>query len=380
MENEDKKNVEYYCIDFAQIDDKDYSHLTPREKFFENAATAGKEGFAPGSLRSLRPVSTLFEIEHSLITAFYFQLFLIPTWITVFLINVCLGLVDFTWILYLLPFPVAWFVFTKFWFRSIYDKHGNVPAKIIKEYQHSGADRRNHKYFGMKLVIPKSLRKEAPKESRRIFITVPHGVYPIGLGTALPSHILAKTEGVCRLGVAPILTQMPVLRRIIEVSGSFAAGKKGILEVLDIGDSPQMFIDGIAGMTVCERSETEEHIWFLQRKAICAIAMQANAEIVVGYNFGHTDIWTNLTDPWGLLQKLSIKVNVNVMPFTGRWGIPFAPSTRKPVVVAYGDPIDPKDSNGDVDDLHRRVLEGFQHVFDTHKAAFGWEKKKAVFI
>jgi len=151
-------------------------------------------------------------------------------------------------------------------------------------------------------------------------------------------------------------------------------------QVLEDGDSPHIFIDGVAGITVAKASETEEKIWFLQRKAICAIAMQAKADIVPGYNFGHTELWSPIPDPWGILSRLSLKIDACALPFYGRWGMPMGPPNRRSVVVCYGDPINPKDSNGDVNDLHRRVMEGFRQAFDTHKAAYGWENKKIIFV
>ena len=58
------------------------------------------------------------------------------------------------------------------------------------------------------------------------------------------------------------------------------------------------------------------------------------------------------------------------------------PARRTPVTLAFGDPIHvpkshrAKPSEEEVDAFHRRLVQGFVDVFDTHKAAFGWAHKR----
>lgn len=87
-----------------------------------------------------------------------------------------------------------------------------------------------------------------------------------------------------------------------------------------------------------------------------------------------------VVDPFGILERISIRINVSLVPFVGRWGLPFGGPTRAPVLLAFGEPIrcaktaDP--STETVDRHHQEMLESFTAAFDTHKAAYGWADKK----
>ncbi len=67
------------------------------------------------------------------------------------------------------------------------------------------------------------------------------------------------------------------------------------------------------------------------RAGIIAIALKVgNVQIVPVYAFGHSDLWTPLQDPFGVMSRLSIALNVSVIFFTGRWLWPFGPAQRLP--------------------------------------------------
>ncbi len=68
--------------------------------------------------------------------------------------------------------------------------------------------------------------------------------------------------------------------------------------------------------------------------------------------------------------------------FWGRFGMPIP--YRIPIVGAMGKAIpvplkaDPTDA--EVDAVHQQLLEAMVQLFDEHKAAYGWEKKKLVIL
>lgn len=55
-----------------------------------------------------------------------------------------------------------------------------------------------------------------------------------------------------------------------------------------------------------------------QRKAILAIALKAGVPIVPVYAFGHSSLWTVVADPFRILERLSIAMDVALCPFYGR--------------------------------------------------------------
>ena len=55
-------------------------------------------------------------------------------------------------------------------------------------------------------------------------------------------------------------------------------------------------------------------------KGICKISLQTGCPIVPVYGFGHTTLWTVIADPFGILEKLSVYLNVSICPFYGRFG------------------------------------------------------------
>ena len=100
--------------------------------------------------------------------------------------------------------------------------------------------------------------------------------------------------------------------------GYVDAKGKAISGALRAGSSIGIILDGIGGMF--QRDASVESGVVMQRKAIAAIALKAGCPIVPVYGFGHTSLWTAVTDPFGILEKISIALNVSVCPFYGRWG------------------------------------------------------------
>ena len=113
-------------------------------------------------------------------------------------------------------------------------------------------------------------------------------------------------------------------------------------------------------------------------------AMKAGVPIVPVYGFGHTQLVTLVTDPFGILESLSLKLDTSLAPYYGRWGIPFGPPRREPVLMALGDPVRlpkcEKPTPEQVDEGHKAMLAGFSKVFETHKVAYGWPDKELRFV
>ena len=114
------------------------------------------------------------------------------------------------------------------------------------------------------------------------------------------------------------------------------------------------------------------------------LVLNANVPVSV-YGFGHTSLWTIFVDPFGILEWLSLKLDASIVPFIGRWCWPLGPPYRVPLLVTIGDPIpcpklDEPISQAQIDEVHGKLLAGYQTLFDTHKAAYGWANKTLKFV
>ena len=89
-----------------------------------------------------------------------------------------------------------------------------------------------------------------------------------------------------------------------------------------------------------------------------------------------------VTDPFGLLERLSVALDVSVCPFYGRWGWPLGAPRRTPLLVPLRQPIEvgpvlgSSPSKEQVDALHAKLLGGFMRTFDEHKDEYGWSERE----
>ena len=103
--------------------------------------------------------------------------------------------------------------------------------------------------------------------------------------------------------------------------------------------------------------------------------------------FGHTELWSVVQDPFGLVRRLSVYLDISLTFGLGRFFIPFGPPARKAVLMAFGDPIQCPRTNKHadgyramVDRCHARMLTGFKSIFDTHKKSYGWKDRDLHFV
>jgi 1-acyl-sn-glycerol-3-phosphate acyltransferase len=222
-----------------------------------------------------------------------------------------------------------------------------------------------------------------------IFCVVPHGVAPFGI-TAYPLWSKLWNDRTCHWTCAPILLKLPIVGYFLKKIGYIPAKSHYILDTLTKKEeNVGIILDGIAGMFQTPardfHTKTEEEVAYLKhRKGIVKIALRAGVPIVPVYGFGHTALYTVVVDPFGILQWLSLKLNVSLVPFFGRFFWFLGPPKRRTVSVCLGEPIhcpkieDPTPEQ--IRDYHQRMLDSFQQVFDRHKAAYGWEHKKLKFV
>lgn len=211
-----------------------------------------------------------------------------------------------------------------------------------------------------------------------IICVTPHNILPWSTSGAI-SKLFGGRLTVW--GGAPVLFKLPMLRPLLAQFGTFPAGKKGNHQSLADGNNVGLVLDGIAGMFCRARGHGDEQLYLRKRKAVCAIALQSGAPIVPAYCFGSNEVATVLADPLGLLRWLSIRFDVSLTPFVGRWGVPMGAPRRKPLLLAFGPAIEctqlPLDCDAAavsaaVDAKHAELLEGYRTIFETHKEAYGY--------
>jgi hypothetical protein len=346
-----------------------YKPEVPAEKWVDRCKTAGPEGFKAGTLNVCSALSPAVELERLVGTPLYLSLNYLPFFIVVW---ACvehgflgLGYVAVAWVgLYMLTATVLFLI-------------GAEP----RTGQYIWTERHNQKYCSLRCVWPRSLAK-LPAGQPVIYAAIPHGVAPMGV-TCYPLWSKLWSGTFCHWVAAPVVLKLPLVGPVLQrLLGFIPAKAPSILQTLDKGDSVGVVLDGIAGMF--QPDVREERAWILRRKAIVAIALKAGVPLVPVYSFGHSELWTILTDPIGLMEKLSILLDLSIVPFVGRFLLPFGPPRRRAVLVALGDPIAcphvEKPSRELVDEYHAKLLERYAELFEQHKAAYGWESKKLRFV
>eukprot|EP00397_Hematodinium_sp_SG-2012_P022965 GEMP01023835.1.p1 GENE.GEMP01023835.1~~GEMP01023835.1.p1 ORF type:complete len:363 (+),score=33.72 GEMP01023835.1:81-1169(+) len=361
----------YHCIDLASMaaDPTFYREDTVRDKYFENAEKAGEEGFPEGRLRTMGPISLKTRI---IIGTRYFLFTLGNMMVFIVLLLLCFFGASIVPYIVIIASIVLGLQLKSSGSKDRFSDEG------IPKGQYGEQDQRSWAYFDTKVVIPDSLRQTAPTEKKRIFCYVPHGIYAVSIGTGISTNLFAPAGKFMRLCCAPVLFKLPLARNWALSVGGIEAKKKEIVRVLDEGHPVKMILDGVAGMPQ-GHTPTTEIAYLLERKQICAIAKGAKAEIIPCFIFGTTELFTPILDPFGIIAKITIKLNVSLVPFLGAGYIPFGAPRRAPIAVCYGDPVFAKEDES-IDSFHARLLAGYTKIFDTHKKSYGWGHKKLVFV
>ena len=372
-------------FDLSALPDNLYGPDVPTSAWTDRVETSSGHKFPSGSLGKLSPVPWKAQLERLIGIPIYLML----NWLPFLLPLVCFAVGGARGLAILAA------VLASLTLRPVYTLLGSMLSCIplalgVPKAQLSGqyvyTERNNQKYLSMRMVWGEAFERyrttKAGEGRPVIFAIIPHGIAPLGV-TGYPAWS-RLCGGVCRWTAAPVVLKIPLVGPMLRSIGYVEAKGKAISGALSKGDSVGIVLDGIAGMF--QQSDSIEKGYVLQRKAIAALALRANCAIVPVYGFGHTSLWTVVTDPFGLLERLSIALNVSVCPFYGRWGWPLGAPRRQPVLVAIGDPIecgsapsaasDAPPTKEQVAEMHARLVEGFTKTFDEFKDEYGWGDKE----
>jgi len=344
---------EYYCLDFGELPDELYKPGVPLADWQKQLKTAGRDGFAPGTLCTIAPIRFGELLERLIVFPIYMILnaapFVMPP-----LLWSCFGLrgcIIFVGCL----FGAQWILTLR------------NPMGSKKSAPYVFTERHIQKYNSIKWVWPKALQPPnipGPK----IFCTIPHGLAPVGM-VAYPGWSKLFGERGNRPTAAATVLKLPVISYFLKSIGYIPASAATIKKAINNQENVHLVLDGIAGMF--QKGDKEELGFVKERKGIVKIALTTGAPLVPVYGFGHSALWRIIVDPLRILERISVSLGVSVTPFCGRplGLLPFGPPSRTPVLMAFGEPvIVPKvesPSQEQIDEYHSKMMDSFTRAFET---------------
>lgn len=351
-------------MDWGTLPDELYKPDVPLKEWQKHMKTAGKDGFAANELASIAPIAWGPWVERTITFPIYMIMNAAP-----------MALPPLMW------FTIGWRSALKF-VVGLCSLHMLCkflnPFKSARAAQYIYTERNIQKYNSMKWVWPKSLHPPH-LDTAKIFCAIPHGLAPLGV-VAYPGWSKVFGDRLNHPTGAAVVLKLPVIGYFLKKMGYIVAASGPIKKALAKDESVSLVLDGIAGMF--QSSDNVELGWIKKRKGVVKIALTTGKPLVPCYGFGHSKLWKILTDPFGILEKISIKLDVSVTPFTGRpFGIlPFGPPFRVPVALVFGEPVVvpliENPTQDDIDKYHAKLMESMTEAFEKHKGAYGWSTKK----
>eukprot|EP00434_Breviolum_minutum_P019144 symbB.v1.2.016873.t3/scaffold1300.1/size126151/10 len=372
----------FYRLDLVNLGEL-FDPDVPFSEWCKKCQWAGNEGFGNSRLQDHAPNLTPLEhTERICGTLLYINLSGAGiVWLSLALICYCCGWYhparSFT-MYTLMPVGIWLLIYI------LYDRSKDSRYGIHHKNQ--------HKYLHLKYVWPVELHPNPPADATNpspastapkgplIFCIVPHGVIPLGIDYAMFDKLGA---GRCNWVAAPILFKLPFFRSYLERVGAMPANAGNIRAALARNENVALVLDGVAGMFQAT-THRQEVAYLLKRKGIVKIALQSGASLVPVYGFGHSELWTKLLDPFGFLERISIALDISLVPFFGLGGWPLGPTNRVPLAMVFGQPLEcPQKADPtqcEIDCYHTLLLDAFKETFDKHKAAYGWSQKTLMIV
>ncbi|GLC45911.1 hypothetical protein PLESTF_000711500 [Pleodorina starrii] len=289
-------------------------------------------------------------------------LFVYTGWMHVLLALLVLALCRYTWAILVLsalyttlllpPKPVLWGPFCRSW--------------VFKTWR---------EYFTFSYLFEEVL----DPNKKYIFAEFPHGVFPMG-------PLLGATE--CQLmfpgfhifGLAAnVVFRVPLWRHMMAWLGSVPATTADFKRVLRRG-SVAVIVGGIAEMYMVNKHK--EQIMVRDRKGFVRVAVEEGVDggIVPVFHFGNSRV---LDFGPQALSSVSRSMRAALGFLYGTWYLPL-PRPR-PIYMVCGKPIpvprvhrdDPKYEEV-VSEVHKRVIDALQKMYDDHKEEYGWKDRPLV--
>jgi 2-acylglycerol O-acyltransferase 2 len=215
-------------------------------------------------------------------------------------------------------------------------------------------------------------------------------------------------SGAIPVGVgASVLFRIPLLRNVCAWTGLVEATERGLQSILHLPYPYTTFITpgGIAEMWLGCGGEAEEKIMLARRRGYARHALMAGAAVVPTYYLGNSQLFDRvplpggLNDANGLLCRLSRRLRLSLVPFSGRWiagVVPTLVPKAQEIVAVQGRPVwvsgvsddnmtppEPisEPSDAQIEKLHEEVLKEMRCVYEKHRSKMeGWATRKLVMV
>ncbi len=374
----------YYKLNLASLPD-DLYHKETDVKEWLALTTTSKGSFPPDSLNRIMRLDTAVEMERIIGLPLWMVGNALPFALPLFILAAVFTSTGLLLLKALLLYVGILASLQKFIFVPMFMKRykrKQLSNKDVRENQYVHTERNNQKYNSLQIIWPESVNRPALDDTPVIFTSIPHGAAPLGI-TCYPVWSKLFNNKLCHWTCAPVVLKLPLVSTMMKHMGYIPAKAKHIVDTLTKKEeNVGVVLDGIAGMF---KSDKDTEIASIkQRKGIIKIALRAGVPIVPTYGFGHTLLWKIVVDPFGIMESLSLKLDISLTPFFGRWGWFLGPSQRVPVCVCLGEPVKcPKidePTQDDIDKYHSQLLKSYADLFENHKASYGWANKKLVFV
>uniref|UniRef100_A0A7S0YRY4 Acyltransferase n=1 Tax=Polytomella parva TaxID=51329 RepID=A0A7S0YRY4_9CHLO len=215
---------------------------------------------------------------------------------------------------------------------------------------------------------------EAPLDTKKkyVFVEFPHGVFPLGpLLGATASQLMEPRFDVYSLGASSVFS-VPFWRHVITWLGCVGATTENFRRKLKRG-SVAVIVGGIAEMYM--QREDREQIKLRDRKGFVRVAVESGSDgIVPVYHFGNSQLLDFYPQSW---SRISRRLRAALGFVYGRFGLPLPRKVElfmvcgKPIPVRQVDRSDPSFAAA-VEELHAKVVQAVQKLYDDHKAEYGW--------
>jgi len=245
-----------------------------------------------------------------------------------------------------------------------------------------------YKYFSYRLVWTGNLRQKAQEIRSWIGAGVPHGVMPFANLLSTPAINSVSFLPSAFFGApASVVFHTPFLRYFLLFGPVCNVSKQSLMRKLDGGDCVGLVSDGIAGIFRC--NEEDETVFLKERKGLAKLALRTGAPVLPAYSLGNTAAFSCWYDSWGIMERLSRKVQASVFVYWGRFGLPIP--RRTPICLLVGEPVIPphgkksvskrsEPTKDQINQFHAKLLQVIEDTFDCHKDALGWGHKRIKFV
>uniref|UniRef100_A0A6B2LBC0 Acyltransferase n=1 Tax=Arcella intermedia TaxID=1963864 RepID=A0A6B2LBC0_9EUKA len=231
------------------------------------------------------------------------------------------------------------------------------------------------RYFKMTYKV------EQPLDTSRNYLIChfPHGVFPLGplLGSSV---VKIMSPGLKVYGISSdSIFKIPLYRHIFSWLGCRPATRENFKKLLGEA-SCGVVVGGLAEMYM--QHEDHEEVLLRSRKGFVEVALETGSPLVPVYYFGNSQILRFVPKS---LQSFSRKLRVSLGIVYGRYFLPVP--FLVPLHMVVGKPVEvPKMAKEDpefpkmVEEVHQRLVQALQELFDNNKEEYGWKNRKLVIV